>query len=113
MHCAVEAALVMAGNQQRFGNRQRVYEVRCRHRAWLHEIKHDGFRVIARKDGNRARLYSRPGNDMTRPASKLGPPSSYRLIPPCTKPVRSQLRWQFDLRAARLAHRHPVSTSTR
>src|SRR5712671_1863076 len=33
---------------------------------WLHEIKHDGFRVIARKDGERVRLYSRPGNDMTR-----------------------------------------------
>jgi ATP-dependent DNA ligase len=33
---------------------------------WLHEIKHDGFRVIARKDGARVRLYSRPGNDLTR-----------------------------------------------
>src|SRR5213592_185000 len=33
---------------------------------WLHEIKHDGFRVIARKDGDRIRLYSRPGNDFTR-----------------------------------------------
>jgi bifunctional non-homologous end joining protein LigD len=32
---------------------------------WLHEIKHDGFRVIARKDGPRVRLYSRPGNDLT------------------------------------------------
>jgi bifunctional non-homologous end joining protein LigD len=32
---------------------------------WWHEIKHDGFRVIARKDGNRVRLYSRPGNDLT------------------------------------------------
>src|SRR5262245_45717480 len=32
---------------------------------WLHEIKHDGFRVIARKDGNHVRLYSRPGNDLT------------------------------------------------
>src|SRR5215469_2496478 len=32
---------------------------------WLHEIKHDGFRVIARKDGTRVRLYSRPGNDLT------------------------------------------------
>jgi ATP-dependent DNA ligase len=29
---------------------------------WLHEIKHDGFRVIARKEGPRVRLYSRPGN---------------------------------------------------
>ena len=33
---------------------------------WLHEIKHDGFRVIARKDGPRVRLYSRPGNHFTR-----------------------------------------------
>ena len=33
---------------------------------WLHEIKHDGFRVIARKTGARVRLYSRPGNDLTR-----------------------------------------------
>jgi bifunctional non-homologous end joining protein LigD len=33
--------------------------------AWLHEIKHDGFRVIARKEGGRVRLYSRPGNDLT------------------------------------------------
>src|SRR5438128_917957 len=32
---------------------------------WLHEIKHDGFRVIARKDGPKVRLYSRPGNDLT------------------------------------------------
>ena len=32
---------------------------------WLHEIKHDGFRIIARKDGPRVRLYSRPGNDLT------------------------------------------------
>src|SRR3954447_8890143 len=32
---------------------------------WLHEIKHDGFRVIARKVGKRVRLYSRPGNDLT------------------------------------------------
>jgi len=33
---------------------------------WLHEIKHDGFRVIARKDGGRVKLYSRPGNDLTK-----------------------------------------------
>jgi bifunctional non-homologous end joining protein LigD len=32
---------------------------------WLHEIKHDGFRVIARKNGAKVRLYSRPGNDLT------------------------------------------------
>jgi bifunctional non-homologous end joining protein LigD len=33
---------------------------------WLHEIKHDGFRVIARKVGERVKLYSRPGNDLTK-----------------------------------------------
>jgi bifunctional non-homologous end joining protein LigD len=32
---------------------------------WLHEVKHDGFRIIARKDGLRVRLYSRQGNDLT------------------------------------------------
>jgi bifunctional non-homologous end joining protein LigD len=32
---------------------------------WVHEIKHDGFRVIARKDADRLRLYSRPGSDLT------------------------------------------------
>jgi bifunctional non-homologous end joining protein LigD len=29
---------------------------------WLHEIKHDGFRIIARKKGAQVKLYSRPGN---------------------------------------------------
>jgi bifunctional non-homologous end joining protein LigD len=33
---------------------------------WMHEIKHDGFRIIARKSNGRVRLYSRPGNDFTR-----------------------------------------------
>jgi len=32
---------------------------------WLHEIKHDGFRIIARKSNGLVRLYSRPGNDFT------------------------------------------------
>ena len=32
---------------------------------WVHEIKHDGFRIIARKDGAHVRLYSRSGNDLT------------------------------------------------
>jgi bifunctional non-homologous end joining protein LigD len=32
---------------------------------WVHEIKIDGFRVIARKAGRQVKLYSRPGNDLT------------------------------------------------
>jgi len=31
---------------------------------WLHEIKHDGSRI--RKSGAQVRLYSHPGNGMTR-----------------------------------------------
>jgi bifunctional non-homologous end joining protein LigD len=31
--------------------------------AWVHEIKHDGYRLVARRDGNRVRLYTRRGYD--------------------------------------------------
>ena len=30
---------------------------------WLHELKHDGFRILAFKDGERVRLWSRKGRD--------------------------------------------------
>jgi len=33
---------------------------------WLHEIKHDGFRLIAQKHGERVKLYGRHGNDLTK-----------------------------------------------
>jgi bifunctional non-homologous end joining protein LigD len=51
---------------------------------WIHEIKHDGFRIIARKTGEQVRLYSRPGNDLTgassfqRPRNLPSPPLSKR-----------------------------------
>jgi bifunctional non-homologous end joining protein LigD len=32
---------------------------------WLHEVKHDGFRLIARNIAKRVKLYSRSGNDLT------------------------------------------------
>jgi bifunctional non-homologous end joining protein LigD len=32
---------------------------------WFHEIKHDGFRIIARKNSRRVTLYDRLGNDLT------------------------------------------------
>jgi bifunctional non-homologous end joining protein LigD len=31
--------------------------------AWVHEIKHDGYPLIARRDGKRVRLYTRRGYD--------------------------------------------------
>jgi bifunctional non-homologous end joining protein LigD len=32
---------------------------------WLHEIKHDGFRIMARRNGAGVRLITRHGNDFT------------------------------------------------
>jgi ATP-dependent DNA ligase len=32
---------------------------------WLHEIKHDGFRILARRDAKGVRLITRNGNDFT------------------------------------------------
>jgi bifunctional non-homologous end joining protein LigD len=32
---------------------------------WVYEIKHDGFRFICRRDGDRVRVFSRRGNDYT------------------------------------------------
>ena len=32
---------------------------------WLHEVKHDGYRIIARKDGSRITLWSRYGTNFT------------------------------------------------
>jgi len=31
---------------------------------WIHEIKHDGFRIIGRRDGKKVRLISRKGKDL-------------------------------------------------
>jgi bifunctional non-homologous end joining protein LigD len=32
-------------------------------RGWIHEIKHDGFRIMARRDSKGVRLYTRNGYD--------------------------------------------------
>jgi bifunctional non-homologous end joining protein LigD len=32
---------------------------------WLHEIKHDGFRMLMRRDGTGVRLFTRNGHDWT------------------------------------------------
>ena len=32
---------------------------------WIHEIKHDGFRILAQRDANRIRLLTRNGYDFS------------------------------------------------
>ena len=32
---------------------------------WIHEIKHDGFRILARRDAKSVRLFTRNGYDFT------------------------------------------------
>src|SRR5215831_6189191 len=32
---------------------------------WIHEIKHDGFRILARRESDRVRLFTRNGYDFT------------------------------------------------
>jgi hypothetical protein len=32
---------------------------------WIHEIKHDGFRILGQKDGTKVRLITRNGHDFT------------------------------------------------
>jgi bifunctional non-homologous end joining protein LigD len=34
-------------------------------RDWLHEIKHDGYRLIVQREGSRVRLFTRNGHDWT------------------------------------------------
>jgi ATP-dependent DNA ligase len=33
---------------------------------WLHEIKHDGYRLIVQRDGKRVRLFTRNGHDWSK-----------------------------------------------
>jgi bifunctional non-homologous end joining protein LigD len=38
---------------------------------WAYEIKHDGFRFICRRDGDRVRVFSRRGHDLTDRAPRI------------------------------------------
>ena len=48
---------------------------------WLHEIKHDGYRILVRKEGDRVRLWSRNGRDWSREFTALT--EALRNLPDC------------------------------
>jgi ATP-dependent DNA ligase len=45
---------------------------------WIHEIKHDGFRILARREASRVRLYTRNGYDFT--ALPIQRPEKFDLV---------------------------------
>jgi bifunctional non-homologous end joining protein LigD len=49
---------------------------------WLHEIKHDGLRMIARNDGGRVTLYSGSGNEVTQRYPRIV--ETMARLPSCT-----------------------------
>jgi bifunctional non-homologous end joining protein LigD len=49
---------------------------------WLHEIKYDGVRIIARKDSRRVRLYDRMGEDLTQRFPLIA--DAMARLPSCT-----------------------------
>jgi len=46
---------------------------------WVHEIKHDGYRFICRRDGGRVQLFTRRGHDWTDRAPQIT--EAMRLLP--------------------------------
>jgi ATP-dependent DNA ligase len=52
---------------------------------WLHAVKHDGYRLIARadEDGTRVRLWSRNANDFTRHSRGSPRPSRASALTAC------------------------------
>jgi bifunctional non-homologous end joining protein LigD len=52
--------------------------------AWIHEIKHEGFRLLARRDAAGVRLFTRRGIDWTDRypsiATAVAAPMDYSLV---------------------------------
>jgi len=43
---------------------------------WIHEIKHDGYRLMVRRDGARVRCFTRNGHDWADRFAMIGPTAS-------------------------------------
>jgi ATP-dependent DNA ligase len=47
---------------------------------WIHEIKHDGYRLIVQRDGKRVRLWTRNGHDWSDRFPSMRKASLARLL---------------------------------
>jgi hypothetical protein len=64
---------------------------------WLHEIKHDGFRILAWKQGERVRVWTRRAADFTDRFSRIA------------EAIRSLTAWSFSWSASLSPRSKPVS----
>jgi hypothetical protein len=64
---------------------------------WLHEIKFDDYRVIARKDGDRVRLWARTTSDYSKAFTRIHDGSPHcRSTAQCSMARRSLCDRQID-----------------
>src|SRR3954465_14113992 len=68
---------------------------------WLHELKHDGFRVVVHKEGERVHLWSRNGRDRLgdlvaiADTGRAAPwPSRRRQLSPAQRECSMRRRWR-------------------
>jgi hypothetical protein len=55
---------------------------------WIHEIKHDGFRILAGRDRERVRLFTRHGTDFTARYPKIAAALASLTVRSCALDVR-------------------------
>ena len=83
-------------------------------RQWLHEIKHDGFRIIVRNKGPQVRLYSRPCNDLPglhlRPAScRIRSGAASSRIQLTARRAAASVEWRLQRRRGEREPRTDIS----
>ena len=54
---------------------------------WIHEIKHDGFRIIARREAKGVRLFTRHGTDFTARYPKIAAAVERLPVQSCARKV--------------------------
>ena len=71
---------------------------------WLHEIKHDGFRIVARRDNSGVRLYTRNGYDFA---------GRFPQIVEAVAKLENEIRTLLCDRTAKCALRQALGTARR
>jgi ATP-dependent DNA ligase len=77
---------------------------------WVHEIKHDGYRLIVRRDGAAVRLYTRRGYDWIHRYPAIADGVAVFVALHCRHRATDAM-YAFDLSGAR--RRRPAATAAR